>query len=153
LNWQAFGIDDADDDNLDETGQYDIQTGNHLIGPQFGLGSSYESTRWSIGAQVKGGMFLNMMDLDSEFSVSGGVTSGRNDLQGDNTSWIGEAQLFGKYHILPNLSIRTAMEIMHVAGVALAPNQIDFVPSGSPYISKNNESVYLGGSIGLESYW
>ena len=153
LNWQAFGIPDADDDNLDETGQYDIQTGNHLIGPQFGLSSSYDTTRWSVGAQVKGGMYLNMMDLDSSFDVTGGVTSGRTDLQGDNTSWIGEAQLFGKYHILPNFSIRTAFEIMHVAGVALAPTQIDFVPSGSPYISKNNESVFLGGSVGFESYW
>jgi hypothetical protein len=153
LFWQAFGIPDPDDASVTQNGVYDIKTGNNLIGTQMGLSSSYDTARWSIGGAVKGGMYLNMVDLDSSFSVSGGVTSGSNDRQSDNLAWVGEGMLFAKYHIRPNLSIRTAMEVMHVSSVALAPSQIDFVPSGSPYISQNNECVYLGGSIGFESYW
>jgi hypothetical protein len=153
LNWDAFGIPDVDDDNANETGVYDIKTGNHMIGTQLGLGAAYETSRWSIGAQVKGGMYLNILDLDSEFSVTGNLTSGRTDLQGEELSFIGEGSLYGKYHILPNFSLRVGMELLHVSGIALAPAQIDFIPSGSPYISQNNEAVYLGGSIGFESYW
>jgi hypothetical protein len=153
LFWQAFGIPNPDDASVNETGVYDIKTGNNLIGTQLGLSSSYDTARWSIGGSVKGGMYLNMIDLDSSFSVSGGVTSGSTDKQSDNLAWVGQAMAYGKYHIRPNLSLRTTLEVMHLTSVALAPSQIDFVPSGSPFVSQNNDDVYLGGSIGFESYW
>jgi hypothetical protein len=153
LNWTAFGIPNPDDNALTETGLYDIRTGNNMIGTQMGVSSSYDTARWSIGGEVKGGMFVNMIDLDSSFSITDGVTSGSNDLQRDNISWVGEAKVIGKYHIRPNFSIRTAFEVMHLAGIALATSQIDFVPSGSPFVSQNNDAVYLGGSIGFEGYW
>jgi hypothetical protein len=159
VNWQAFGIDDSDDDADDdeEDGVYDVQVGNHMIGTHMGLSSAYETARWSIEGRVKGGMFLNMIDLDSSFDLdtnSGGTApDGSTDLQGDKLAWIGEAAFIARYHIRPNFSLRAGLEVMHLASLAFAPNQIDFVPSGSPYISMGNEAVYLGGSIGFESYW
>lgn len=152
LDWQAFGIPDANDDNDDEEGVYDIQTSNHMIGTQMGLSQAFETARWSLGAYVKGGMYLNMIHLESEFDITD-TASGATDLEGDNLSWIGEASFIGKYHVTPNFSLRAGLEIMHITSTALAAQQIDFNPSGSPYIGMGKDNVYLGGSLGFEGYW
>ncbi len=151
--WTAFGIPDADNDGVRETGLYDIRVQNQLIGTQLGGSYVYETARWSVGAYIKGGMYLNMSELESQFDVSGGITSGQTDLQEDYISWIGEAALIGKYHLRPNFSIRAGLEVMHLSHMAVAPSQIDFRPSGSESITNGNDIYFLGGSLGLESYW
>lgn len=153
LNINAFGIPDGNGDGDNETGNYLVQTGNHFIGTELGVSHAYETARWSITGKIKGGMYLNMIHLKSNFDVSGNVTSGTTDLEGDNLSFIGEGSLIGRWHLRPNFSIRTSLEVMQVTGVALAPYQVDFVPSGSPYIGKNGDLFYLGGGFGFESYW
>ena len=153
LKVNAFGIPDANVDGNSETGNYHIQTGNHLIGTELGLSHSYETARWSLTGKVKGGMFVNMIHLKSDFDVTGDVTSGSTDMEGDNISFIGEASLIGRWHLRPNFSLRTSLEVLQVSGVALAPFQMDFIPSGSPYLGKGADVTYLGGGIGFESYW
>lgn len=153
LNWIAFGIPPQVASDPSETGTYNIRIGNHLIGTQLGLSTAYETARWSLGAQTKGGMYVNMMDLQSSFAVSGGGTSGDSDLEADNLSFIGEAGLLGKYHIRPNLSLRVGVEVMFLSHVAVAPDQISFTPSGKNSISYGSDNIYLGGSLGFESYW
>ncbi len=153
LNIMAFGIPDADGDSDNETGNYRVQTGNHLIGTELGLSHAYETARWSITGKVKGGMYLNMIHMESNFDVTGNITSGSTDIEGDNLAWVGEAALIGRWHLRPNFSLRTSLEVMHLTGVALAPYQVDFIPSGSPLLSDNSDVVYLGGAIGFESYW
>ena len=153
LNWDAFGIPDGDSDSTLETGNYDINVGNNLIGTQLGASTAYETARWSVGANVKAGMYLNMIDLQSDFNISGGGPSGTTDLEGDNLSFIGEAGLMGKYHILPNLSLKVGLEVMLLTHMAAAPGQINFIPSGANFIASGNDNYYLGGSIGLENYW
>lgn len=152
LNWQAFGIPDFDDDNDDEEGVYDIKTSNHMIGTQLGVSQAFETARWSLGAYLKGGMYLNMIHLESAFDITD-TASGATDLEGDNLAWIGEASFIGKYHVTPNFSLRAGLEIMHITSTALAGQQIDFNPSGSPYIGMGKDNVYMGGSIGFEGYW
>ncbi len=153
LYWNAFGIPDGDDDDVTETGNYYVNTNNLLIGTQLGASSTYETARWSGGVWCKGGMYLNIMDLQSDFAVTGNVTSGSADLQGDNIAFIGQAGVLGKYHIRPNLSLRVGLEAMLINHLAVAPKQLDFVPSGNTTISSGSDNYYLGGSLGFESYW
>jgi hypothetical protein len=153
LYWNAFGIPDGNDDGVTETGNYYVNTNNMLIGTQLGASSTYETARWSAGAWCKGGMYLNIMDLQSDFAVTGNVTSGSADLQGDNIAFIGQAGVLGKYHIRPNLSLRVGLEVMLINHLAVAPSQLDFVPSGNTTISSGSDNYYMGGSLGFESYW
>lgn len=152
LNWQAFGIPDANDDGVDETGAYHIKTGNHLLGTQLGFTSAYQTARWSLAAQAKGGMYLNMQTMTSDFAVTN-LTNGNSDLETDGLGWVGEAAVIGKWHLRPNFALRTSLEVMHVAGVAIAPDHINFNPNGSQFINSASELVYLGGAIGFEGYW
>lgn len=158
LDWGAFGIPDEDIDTQTLDGAYNIQIGNYLIGTQMGLSTSLETARWSVGAHVKGGLYVNMSHLESQFSIVNTTTDiplsqGVTDLEADHLAWIGEAAMIGRYHITTNFSLRAGLEIMHVASVGLAPDQIDFVPSGSTNIYLGSDPVWLGGSIGFESYW
>ena len=42
-------------------------------------------------------------------------------------SWIGEAEVLGRYHITPNCSLRAGLEFMVIDSLALAPRQINFI--------------------------
>jgi len=153
LDWDAFGIDDADGDTLDETGNYRTRIRNDMIGTQLGISSTYETARWSLGVTSKGGMYANFAEVQTDFEVTGGVTSGSSELDTTNLSFIGETAFIGKWHLRPNVSIRTGLEVLWVASVADATRQVDFLPGGSNRIHIGGESVFMGGSIGIEGYW
>jgi hypothetical protein len=42
---------------------------------------------------------------------------------------------------------------MLINHLAVAPSQLDFVPSGNTTISSGSDNYYMGGSLGFESYW
>lgn len=153
LKWEAFGIPDANDDGDEETGVYDIKVGNHLIGTQVGGSTAYETARWSLTGSVKGGLFVNMIHAIDQLEITGGLNSQDTDKQADNAAWISEFSLIGRWHMQPNVSLRAGLELMHLSGLSLAPHQIDFVPGVSPNFSMGSDLVYVGGIIGMESYW
>lgn len=153
LGWNASGIPDANGDNQTETGNYRVHTDNDLIGTQLGFSWNYETSRWSLGASAKGGAFLNRVSLASDFLVTGGVTSGSIRDHEDNLSFLSEASLHGKWHLRPNLSLRAGLEMLYLTQTALAPNQLNFIPSGTSKVASASGSIYLGVSIGFEGYW
>ena len=153
LNWNAEEIPISN--VLNESGFYKVDTENRLLGTQIGGSMGYETARWSITATAKGGGFWNRMHLKSEFEVGETtvLNSGSTDSTEDNLSFVGEASLMGKWHLRPNISLRAGMEILYVESIALAPFQVNFIPGGYSAIASGGDSVYMGGSFGVESYW
>jgi hypothetical protein len=158
---EELGIDATDVDVdataavLREDGDYFIETDNDLFGTQLGAGLSHDTSRWSIGANAKVGAYWNRIDLNSRFQV-GETTianSGVTNSNEDDLSFVGEFQVLGKWHLRPNLSLRAGLECLFIDSIALAPHQINFIPGGYKPIAAAGDSVYLGTSIGLESYW
>jgi hypothetical protein len=156
LDLNATDVDvDATATVLREDGDYFIQTDNDLFGTQFGAGLTHDTSRWSIGANAKVGAYWNRIDLNSRFQV-GETTianSGVTNSNEDDLSFVGEFQVLGKWHLRPNLSLRAGLECLFIESIALAPHQINFIPGGFKPIAASGDSVYLGTSIGLESYW
>ena len=155
FDWNAFGIDaDNDVNTAAESGSYEVRTDNDLIGTQLGFGWTYETARWSLGLSNKSGMYWNHTDVDSEFEVTGGVTSGDNEISIDNLSFLVEGALVGKWHLTQNFSLRAGMEVLYVSSVAHAAEQLNFVPVQTAQTSiVNGDSTFLGGLIGFEGYW
>ena len=154
FDWNAFGIDD--DNNAAtaaQTGNYRVRADNDLIGTQLGFSWTYETARWSLGLKNKSGMYINRTDVESSFEVTGGVTSGDNDIREDNLSFITEGSLIGKWHLRPNFSLRAGLEILYVSSVAHASEQLNFVPVSTSQVVANGDSTYMGGLIGFEGYW
>ena len=140
---------------LDEDGTYAIQTENNLFGGQLGVAWSHETARWSLGVSAKGGPMWNRIDLNSRFQVGETtiVNSGQTNADEDDLSFFGDAQLTGKWHLRPNVSIRAGLEILFIDSIAIAPYQINFIPGGFEQIAASSDSVYMGTSFGIESYW
>ena len=140
---------------LDENGSYLVNTENNMLGAQLGASWSHETARWSVGVNVKGGPMWNRIDLNSQFQVGEStiVNSGFTSSEEDDLSFFGEAQLLTKWHLRPNLSIRAGLDLMFIDSIALAPFQVNFIPGGFEPIAASGDSVYLGTSFGIESYW
>lgn len=145
----------VDDDIVvdQESGEYFIATDNNILGTQVGLSYAHERSRWSVGVDAKIGGYWNAMDLNSVFNITGGVGSGASNATKDQLSIVGEAALRGKWHLTPNWSIRSGIEMMWLERLALAPHHLNFIPGGYNVIVDTGGVVMFGTSIGVEAYW
>lgn len=154
FDWNAFGIDnDNNTATAPQSGNYRVRADNDLFGTQLGYSWTYETARWSLGLKNKSGMYLNRTDVESSFEVTGGVTSGDNDIRVDNLSFITEGSLIGKWHLKPNFSLRAGLEILYVSSIAHASEQINFIPVSTSQVVAGGDSTFMGGLIGFEGYW
>jgi hypothetical protein len=148
LDWRATDIGTAGAD-----GRYLIDTENNLFGFQLGTGVTYQAPRWSFGGNVKGGVFLNsalgLTHLDFTADDTGDADL---RLRENQLSFIGEFKLQGRYHILPNVSVRAAYEMMLITSAALAPPQATFITDTS-YLNTTGNPFYHGASFGFETFW
>ncbi|MCC6494564.1 MAG: BBP7 family outer membrane beta-barrel protein [Pirellulales bacterium] len=153
LDWNS--TDNVATTATDEGGFYNVMTENNLLGTQIGGSLSQETARWSVTASAKAGAYWNRIDLNSSFQVGETTvrTSGRTNSEEDDLAFVGEAEILGKWHLRPNVSLRAGFGLLFIDSVALAPHQVNFVPGGYTAIANAGDSVFLGGSLGLESYW
>jgi hypothetical protein len=138
-----------------EDGFYRVRTSNNMLGGQLGGSWQHETSRWSLGVVGKAGPMWNRIDLNSQFAVGETtiLNSGTTNSEEDDLSFVGEFQVLGKWHLRPNVSLRAGFELMFVDSIALAPFQVNFVPGGFQQIAASGDSVYMGSSFGIESYW
>jgi hypothetical protein len=137
-----------------EGGHYFVQTHNQLFGGQFGGSLGYETARWSVTGSGKAGAYLNRIHLHSTFDLNrttfiDGFTNSRTD----DLAFVGEAQLLAKWHLRPNVSLRTSLECLFINSLALAPWQVNFVPGSYPQIAHSSDNVFLGAGFGIEAFW
>jgi hypothetical protein len=148
LDWRAKDIGTPGAD-----GTYLIDTENNLFGFQMGTGTTFQAPRWSIGGTAKGGVFLNsalgLTHLDFTADDTGDADL---RLRENQLSFVGEFRLQGRYHILPNVSVRAAYEMMLITSAALAPHQATFTTDTS-YLNTTGNPFYHGASFGFETYW
>lgn len=148
LDWQAQDIATAGAD-----GTYLIHTNNDMFGFQMGTGLTYQAPRWSLGTTVKGGVFLNRATGDSSLNFTANDTNDFNlTMVEDQLSFVGEFRLQGKYHLLPNVSVRAGYEMLLITSAALAPTQATFT-SDTSYLNTTGNPFYHGASFGCEFYW
>lgn len=155
---ENLAIDSVDNEgtaNTDESGFYDVMTENNLLGTQVGGSISHETGRWSLTASAKGGLFWNRMDLNSSFQVGEDTvrSSGDTNSDKDSLAFVGDAELLGRWYLRPNVSLRASLGLMWIDSIALAPHQVHFIPGQYSPIADTGDSVFLGGSLGVEGYW
>jgi hypothetical protein len=102
---------------------------------------------------TKGGIYLNdalgrtTLDFTSDDDFDADLR-----LTNDELSFIGEAKLVARWHLLPDFSLRAAYEMMYVTAQALAPNQSTFI-NDFAYLNTSQDPFYHGASFGFEGYW
>jgi Putative beta barrel porin-7 (BBP7) len=148
FDWNAQDIVAAGDD-----GSYLIRTTNDLFGLQFGLGVTYQTPRWSIGTKCKGGVYVNDAVGESHLNFTANDTNDANlRLRENQFSFAGDFGILGRYHVMPNVSLRAGYDLMLITSVALAPSQATFINDYS-FLNTTGYSFYHGASAGVELYW
>lgn len=148
FDWSATDIVNVGDD-----GDYRIRTRNDLVGFQLGAGTTYQAPRWSLGATAKGAVCVNRATGDSQLNFTADDTNDFNQRMVENQlSFVGEFKLQGKYHLLPNVSLRAGYELLLITSAAIAPNQATFT-SNTTYLNTTANPFYHGAAFGCDFYW
>jgi hypothetical protein len=142
-----------------EPGVYDIRTSNNLYGLQVGARARRWGKRLGWEAAGKAGMFGN--DVQQEQYVNDFASGGsfpRRPLTSaadDKVAFVGELDFTGIYRLTDVWNLRAGYNLIWIAGVALAPDQLDFrgtLPAGDQL--SGGGSVFLHGvSCGAEARW
>ena len=128
-----------------------VGTKNQLTGGQIGI----ETQHWvnygilRIDSSIRGGIYHNASRQTSEYDL-GPVTAGGNDI-----AWVGESELAANFPITKHTYLRVTYRLIHVAGIAVAADQINSTDLTVPAAALNNngDAIYHGWSVGLEGWW
>src|SRR5262249_18273017 len=97
FSWRAQDIVNVGDD-----GSYLIRTTNNMLGVQLGTGTTYQAPRWSIGANCKGGVFVNDASGHNRLVFTADDTDDADlNLRENQLSFIGEFRIVARYQLLP----------------------------------------------------
>ena len=139
-------------------GDYGIVTHNTLLGLQIGADMTFRKCRWAWGVNAKIGPYVNFSDQESmidayidnqpQHNVYQRLTASKCE-----ASLVGEVGFEATYKFRPNLIGRAAYDFMWISGLALAPEQLQFVANPVNRVNGNGSIFSQGVSFGLEWLW
>lgn len=144
-----------------EQGIYDLRTSNNLFGAQFGARVRRWRTKLGWEATGKAGIFGNgaqqeqcVLDYPLGERDKFPLRPETSAAQGQ-VSFVGEVNLTGIYRLNDVWNLRGGYNLIWIAGVALAPDQLDFrgtLPAGD-HLDSNGSVLLHGVSCGVEARW
>jgi hypothetical protein len=140
-----------------EHGVYDIRTSNNLFGPQLGARIRRWGNRLGWEATGKAGIFGSgaqqeqyVLDYPDTFPLRPETSAARGQV-----AFVGELNLTGIYRLNDVWNLRGGYNLIWIAGVVLAPDQLDFsgtLPAGDHLHSSGGMFLH-GVNCGVEARW
>jgi hypothetical protein len=143
-------------DALNNVGDYDIWTHNNMLGLQIGIDLTFRQCRWAWGVRAKAGPYVNFADQQSSIVAGPFGAPTYNVHLSDSkheASLIGETGFFATFKFRPNLMGRASYDFMWATGVALAPEQLQFISNPINYVNADGVLFCHGMTLGLEWQW
>lgn len=139
-------------------GNYNIKTHNNLIGLQIGGDVIFRHCRWNWGVRAKAGPYVNFCDQTSDIVANDTrpdffSLSLRRFAKKDDAALVAEFGFVANYKLRPNLNFRASYDFMWIAGLALAPEQLDFELNAPSQITKDGSIYFHGLSLSAELIW
>jgi hypothetical protein len=136
-------------------GRYVVVTHNNLVGPQVGSDLFYEHTYWRAGLRANAGALVNFASQSSTVRIldpnGAPLASNRDEFAKDHSlSFVGGLSFIGEYRFRPSFGLRISYDMIWVSNLALAHNQLTFLPSTPAEISNSHALFYQGVSLGFE---
>ena len=143
------------------SGDYDVNTHNDLFGPQIGADLMFHQCRYSYGVQTKLAPLVNFSDQFSRVTTNSSADplatyDDINEIRyakKDDCSLVGEVSILGNYRIRQNLVVHAGYHFVWITGLALAGEQMQFMPDAAARLNDNGHVFYQGISGGLEWTW
>jgi hypothetical protein len=134
---------------------YTAQSQSDLIGGQLGLRTGRLRDRWGWDLTLKAGLYGSVLSQEQLLLDNNNVFVLRDaSARTGSAAFLGDIHLAGFYQLNDVWSLRGGYYAMYVAGIALAPDQLDFdnlVTSGQQ-VSRGDLFLH-GASLGLEARW
>jgi hypothetical protein len=136
------------------TSNYSTQSQSDLIGGQLGLRTERFSDRWSWQLTLKAGLYGSFprktlwLDTNNTFIL-------RNaSAQSGSVAFIGDIEILARYQLSDVWALRGGYCAVVVAGVANAPDQLDFdnLATSGQQVARGSLLLH-GASIGIEARW
>ena len=162
---------DADPDNPYATSHseasYRTRSYNTLLGMQIGPDWTYRKCRASCGVGVKAGGFINFAKQESWINISGAAedrfSNGEDmDFAGSATRNTSAAMIemdfHAEYKVRPNFILKASYELMYIAGLALAPEQVEMNntilgPNPPMVVGTGGTLLFQSATFGAELVW
>lgn len=138
---------------------YGVNTQNNMFGGQIGGRARLNWQRWALEGWGKAGILGNVQRQWQQPVVDfdGNVIRGATSSSGTTAGMVADLNISAIYRLTDVWGIRAGYNTIWLGGVALAPNQFDFVAAGAPgagTLLQPNGSVFLhGANLGLEARW
>ena len=141
---------------------YKIKTTNYLFGVQIGGDGTYRfGPSFDVGLRAKVGLFANRARQRTQYCS---VDSPPNDCSDENfrgrssrtgAAGVAEAGLFATWNLHQNVALTAGYQILYIAGLALAPEQMATSNSQGALSQLNNSgsAFYHGPSVGVKVGW
>ncbi len=125
---------------------WNTSTRNNLYGFQIGVdGTIVEYGRFSIGGQIKVGLFDNNARQSTEVSLEKVVYP--TSATADHPAFVSDAGLQLKYRVGNGLALQAGYEALWLAGVALAPGQIQEILTTGASAPVHARGVKAGSNV------
>lgn len=137
-----------------QTGSINVDSQNHMIGPQTGLELFYDvGYRWSLSGFGKFGLMLNAYDSDLNVSTNGFtlVDSGTNEA---DVSYLIDLGITAHYQLSTSSRFRVGYNLLYFDEVTTADEAFPAVlsPFSASSLDAEDDALFSGVSFGLEFY-
>lgn len=133
---------------------WNTSTTNNLYGVQVGVdGTLLEHDRFSLGGQIKAGLFVNNATQSTGVSLQKVVYG--STATTSQAAFASELALHLKYHLMTGLALKGGYELLWLNGVALAPGQVQETYTGPSSVralgvNAGSNILFQGFTLGLE---
>ena len=144
------------------TGDYEVETYNHMFGVHFGGEVVRKRTNWSFAMTGKVGGLVNFAKRESDLSQTFDndtstavaiITTTQNESVSEETlAFVAETGLSFAYYVRPNTSFRFGYNLLFINGVATATDNLGLM-GGFPEMEVTGNSFYHGANLGYEMTW
>ena len=145
-----------------DCGNYDIKTTNQLFGVQLGGVGTYRfGQSFDLGLRFKAGLFANRakqstnFNSDNEPGEAGSDELLKTSKSRTTAAGVADAGLFATWNFNRNIALTAGYQILYVAGLALAPEQLASSNARGAFsqLDTSGSAFYHGPSVGLKVSW
>lgn len=142
------------------TGDYRVESRNRMLGMQIGALIDQRRTNAQWGVRAVLGPYINMMREQSALVINAENDPFATPIPNrftrntdERVAFVGQLGVFGRYRLLPYLSLAVGYDFMWINGLALAPEQLNFDTDRTLPLNTHGHLFFQGARLGAEMIW
>jgi len=137
-------------------GTYNVNTSNTLLGAQMGGDLNMNYNVWTLGIRSKAGVYHNFTKQSSDVQIidpTAGNSAGSGMGKVGTTAFVGDLGFLSTVRLAERAYFRFSYDFLWIAGIANAPEQLQYTTDIAPVVRKNGHLLFQGASLGFDFCW